>query len=616
MKSVQDYSNGCCRERCKLKKKTLHTILALIFPIPVLALGLGEIQVHSALGQPFHAEIELMDVGNLSLTSISANIASAQDFEQMGLERTYVLDYFTFSVTKNAQGKSIILIQSSERINEPFFEILLDLTTSKNQVERAYTIMLDPPNYQLVKVKHTAHVVNSGAGAFEQTPGVVEKNILTESEATTAPIVQNKPATTYGPTIDNDNIWQIAQRYKTDDVSLQQMILAILGTNPDAFTDGNLNGLKVGITLKIPPSTTVRTVDSQLSKKEVYQQDSAWQAKIAIQHILMPPYINTKNVPTNLGLKSALLPVPNAPVKDNVSMPYVSFIPKTNTLLTQGNELAPSPNSGNIQQVANMKAEVDLASTAIDSVRESNQLLKEQLALLQAQNKQLQEQLKQRDEDFKRLEASIHKLTQRQGLAGQGIQASTETGMGTLGRLLILLTLAGLGAGIIYWRYWLRMTSKPAEDTVRASSSSEPLIDDIKPLVGVEIIRPEEESINDIVQGSVLPELPPEEVAVEDNSIDFIVEQLTESKPKRTKSKPPSKSTLKEKKEKSLKAPKEKSQENLESFQKQDTLLDLARTYISMQDFKIAKQAITEVLYTGNTKQKQAAKRLLKKIPE
>lgn len=55
----------------------------------------------------------------------------------------------------------------------------------------------------------------------------------------------------YGRTQAGDTLWDIARGIRGD-VSVQQMMIALLQANPNAFIDDNINGLKQGQILQIP----------------------------------------------------------------------------------------------------------------------------------------------------------------------------------------------------------------------------------------------------------------------------------------------------------------------------------------------------------------------------
>jgi pilus assembly protein FimV len=52
-------------------------------------LGLGGITLHSALNQPLEAEIQLIEVGDLSADEVHVRLASEVDFVRSGVERIF-----------------------------------------------------------------------------------------------------------------------------------------------------------------------------------------------------------------------------------------------------------------------------------------------------------------------------------------------------------------------------------------------------------------------------------------------------------------------------------------------------------------------------------------------
>lgn len=117
------------------------------------SIGLGKLTVFSSLNQPFDAEIELVDVGNIPLAGIKASLASEKDYDRANVEQSLIADQLVFMIESNKQGKPVVRIHSVNRISEPYFQILVDLAWSKGQVDREYSILLDPPDYDFIVQK-------------------------------------------------------------------------------------------------------------------------------------------------------------------------------------------------------------------------------------------------------------------------------------------------------------------------------------------------------------------------------------------------------------------------------------------------------------------------------
>ncbi|HMB73006.1 MAG TPA: hypothetical protein VKQ06_05505, partial [Gammaproteobacteria bacterium] len=73
-------------------------VVALAAPAPTWALGFGDIELFSALNQPFRAEIGLNATAE-ELESLRVNLAERAVFEQAGLDRPSFMSDLRFEVT-------------------------------------------------------------------------------------------------------------------------------------------------------------------------------------------------------------------------------------------------------------------------------------------------------------------------------------------------------------------------------------------------------------------------------------------------------------------------------------------------------------------------------------
>ncbi|MGA5482257.1 FimV/HubP family polar landmark protein [Pseudomonas siliginis] len=109
-----------------------------------MALGLGEITVHSALNQPFKADIALVDVGTLTQNDLSASLASADEFGRAGVERVFFLNDLKFTPILRG-SRQMIRVTSGKPVNEPFLNFLVQLDQPNGRLLREYTVLIDPP---------------------------------------------------------------------------------------------------------------------------------------------------------------------------------------------------------------------------------------------------------------------------------------------------------------------------------------------------------------------------------------------------------------------------------------------------------------------------------------
>lgn len=435
--------------------------------------GLGKMTIKSALDQPFLAEIELIDIPSVALSDVKVNLADPENFQQIGFERAPFLSVLNFSIGKNEQGKDVIKVHSVERMSEPYIELVVDLIWPKGQLYKAYTILLDPPGYQLVSSTiqgsptHYKHSSNYNSNE----PGVINKTVVSsDTHYNASPVGQLKDKSTYGPSAANESVWQIAQRYKTSDLILPQVVLCIVGANPEAFGEGNLNGLKVGKRLVIPSTKEMMQVPAQLATSEVMAHDNAWNSKAAIEHVLSPPYIGAQPVdkPDAPSSSSSVTPVSDASsivqhIPENTQAPVIE-LGKQNT-----DNFKPHIK----EQLTTSQAEISIAVAAIESIREANSSLVDQLHVVQKQNKNLEIQLKKSNSELSSLRAQMQLLiNQRKGFFSDG--AATESGDSSSSIWpYFLLLLAASAGGFAYWYFKGRDKAPLASDSALAISSSQ-----------------------------------------------------------------------------------------------------------------------------------------------
>ena len=102
-------------------KSLKWTLAALIVGSPAaMALGLGDIHLHSSLNAPLDADIDLVGATPDDLTSLKAQVASREIFQQQGLEWPAFLSTVTLKPMHTADGRDIIKVHSGVAITEPF----------------------------------------------------------------------------------------------------------------------------------------------------------------------------------------------------------------------------------------------------------------------------------------------------------------------------------------------------------------------------------------------------------------------------------------------------------------------------------------------------------------
>lgn len=279
---------------------------------------MGNLKVNSYLNQPLKAQIPLADLNGVAVSGIKASVASYDDYQRLGFTYHETLEALSFRVAKRSNGRVYIDISSQERIAEPYIELVIDLVWANGQLYRAYTVLLDPPNYTLTNKSRNIPIVRPNK-KHQFVSGVVDRAVYQDIVVQSQLSSNTLPASKYGLTVKDETIWSIAQRYVRGGITLQQVALAVVGANPQAFKKGNLNGLLSGKQLDIPSTTKIASIPVSLANQEVSAHDRAWADKRLIEHVLAPPYINgipavPMALPETEISKTSRIPVLEAPV--------------------------------------------------------------------------------------------------------------------------------------------------------------------------------------------------------------------------------------------------------------------------------------------------------------
>ena len=125
---------------------TLGAVLALS-PLASFALGLGKLQIKSALNEPLNAEIDITSITDTELRGLQVSLASRADYEAAGVERIPLLSRIKFNVARRPDGRYYLHLTTDAPIEEPFLHMLLQLEWPGGRLVREYTALIDPPTY-------------------------------------------------------------------------------------------------------------------------------------------------------------------------------------------------------------------------------------------------------------------------------------------------------------------------------------------------------------------------------------------------------------------------------------------------------------------------------------
>ncbi len=245
------------------KKHSIRLLTALLSVLPLTAgaAGLGKLTVQSAIGQALRAEVEL-SANAEELASMTAKLASPSAFKQAGVEFASSLSGVKVRVDK-AGARPVLVVTSDRAVNEPYLDMLIELNWASGRLVREYTFLLDP--------------------ADMPRPAPVEPVAVSRAEVERQPAPQKTvaPRSTAEGSYEvrrGDTLRQIAAEHVQPGVSLDQMLVALVRANPDAFDGGNMNRLRAGRILSIPDQAATESISPQEARKVVAAQTSDFAA--------------------------------------------------------------------------------------------------------------------------------------------------------------------------------------------------------------------------------------------------------------------------------------------------------------------------------------------------
>jgi pilus assembly protein FimV len=275
-------------------------------PLGSWALGLGEIEAVSFLNQPLNAEIPFTATPE-EMATLSVSLAPVAAFTGAGLDYPAFLNSIEFEIGQNGAGQNVIEVNSNQVITEPFVTILVQVSHARGSVTREYSVLLDPPLFLPAQaappqieapVNRAQAPAVAGGQVVRPQPEVAppapqpQQAPPAPAQAAAAPPAQSLASGDY--TVQNgDTLWGIANQARPAGVSVNQAMISIFETNPAAF-EGNINRLRRGAILRIPPAADLNTVAAAEATAEVRRQIDAWQNNVESTPalVLLPPSEN------------------------------------------------------------------------------------------------------------------------------------------------------------------------------------------------------------------------------------------------------------------------------------------------------------------------------------
>lgn len=346
-----------------------------------LALEIGEVNVQSTLSQPLRAQLLLSQLGDLNADEVKVRVASVEEYQKAGVERSSLLSTLSFDVQR--QGAQLqVQIRSSQPVREPYVGLLLEVLWPNGRQLREFTLLLDPPSYsfQAPLAPVAAPVVASTPRSAASTPASAPQRASASSSGP-------QPGGQY-QTRDNDRLWDIARAIRGPQATPQQAMLAIQRLNPQAFDGGNINRLKRNQTLQLPTAEQIQQRSASEALAQVEQQHQSWRSPAA-------------PVPAQMDAtrRTAVAAAPATVAKGDTLSLVGASTGKGAADVGQGKDKAAASKA--------LREELALTQEGLDQARREREELNSRMADLQSQLDKLQRLVQLKDSQLAQLQARL-----------------------------------------------------------------------------------------------------------------------------------------------------------------------------------------------------------------
>ncbi|MEO8298447.1 MAG: FimV/HubP family polar landmark protein [Burkholderiales bacterium] len=275
-------------------------------------LGLGRLAVQSALGESLRAEIEVTSLTPEEAANLRVRVAPPESYRVAGIDYNAVLPATAVTLQRHPDGRAFLRIVSDRAVQEPFVDLILELTWSSGRLLREYTLLFDPPGSRTPAAATTAPVAAAPAPATPAEPPVAAPPAAVAmpapaavappapapaAVAAPAPVQPQSPARTAQPTApargaeaaaktdggeykvrSGDTLSKIAAQYQSSGVSLDQLLVGLYRSNSQAFIGNNMNLLRSGVVLTVPTADQAGAIDKAEARKIIQAQSADFNA--------------------------------------------------------------------------------------------------------------------------------------------------------------------------------------------------------------------------------------------------------------------------------------------------------------------------------------------------
>ncbi len=322
-----------------LKLKAVSAGVLLACSLPSHALTLGKFQSLSGMGEPLRAEVEVTQFTPDELRGLQAQLATPSSFRQAGMEYNAALNDVVARVENRSDGRPFIVLNGRTPVQDSFIDLILEAQWSTGRAVKNYALLLNsaksiadnrpsswaaPQRIQpdviaspITLARAASPAVSPVSGDGSLTPSSVEVNAnqvpvyrfdgtgAAPAAAPSAIAANATPPAAYAPaprhttfmagddtlTVNpGDTASNLIMGRLPANVSTDQMLLALVRANPNAFIEGNVNLVRAGTVLRMPKAGEATQISRAEARQTVIAQNrdfAAYARRVAESPLLV-----------------------------------------------------------------------------------------------------------------------------------------------------------------------------------------------------------------------------------------------------------------------------------------------------------------------------------------
>ena len=295
------------------------TFVGFFLTASAWALQISQPVLMSRLGEPLKLQFIVTEVSAAEEQLLTISVAETKVYEGTQIKRVSGLDKLTFEITKQANGDYLVQVNGSQPMVDEKADLIIDFdwATGRRFMNISLDIQNAPPQAASMATTPPAQAANQPLGpapnqdapvaalapaqapaeapATAQAPADTTRppadasqdpNTSRESDNTASasePAVAQEPAAAVAASNSievqkGDTASKLLAGWAGAEISLDQLLLAMLQQNPKAFVNNNVNRLKTGALITLPSPADAAALDRKEARENIRLQAADFQA--------------------------------------------------------------------------------------------------------------------------------------------------------------------------------------------------------------------------------------------------------------------------------------------------------------------------------------------------